>query len=158
MFVRVDVRPRYVDDDTPVWCRQGELERGSIAGMDLGGVDMGEVTAELRAAGARFAFVFGSHARAETHPLSDLDVAAYFGKDAPQAFDVLLPSGVDLLILDRAPLELAGRVAMEGVTLFDDDSPARVEWLARTRKIYSDERYRFERAHREFAESVGRSG
>ena len=89
----VDVRPRYVDDDTPVWCRQGELERGSIAGMD-----------------------------------------------------------------DRAPLELAGRVAMEGVTLFDDDSPARVEWLARTRKIYSDERYRFERAHREFAESVGRSG
>lgn len=126
--------------------------------MDLEGVGTGEVTAVLRAAGARFAFVFGSHARAKAHPLSDLDVAAYFGMDEPQAFDVLLPSGVDLLILDRAPLEIAGRVAMEGLTLFDDDPSARVEWLARTRKIYADERYRFERAHREFAESVGRRG
>jgi predicted nucleotidyltransferase len=126
--------------------------------MDLEGVDTGEVTAVLRAAGARFAFVFGSRARADARPDSDLDVAAYFGTDAPQAFDVLLPPGVDLLILDRAPLEIAGRVAMEGVPLFDDDPSARVEWLSRTRKIYSDERYRLERAHREFAASVGRGG
>lgn len=108
----------------------------------------------LREAGARFAFVFGSRARAESHVGSDVDVAAYFKAGAPQAFEVLLPSGVDLLILDNAPLEIAGRVAMEGVVLFDDDPDARVEWLARTRKVYSDERYRFERSHREFAEAV----
>ena len=112
----------------------------------------------LRSSGARFALVFGSRARGEASGRSDVDVAAYFGTGAPQAFDVLLPSGVDLLVLDRAPLEIAGRVAMEGVVLFDDDPEARVEWVARTRKIYSDERYRFERSHREFAEAVLNGG
>jgi len=81
-------------------------------------------------------------------------VAAYFGVGAPQAFEVLLPSGVDLLILDNAPLEITGRVALEGGVLFDDDPDARAEWVARTRKVYSDERYRFERSHHEFAKAV----
>jgi len=39
----------------------------------------------------------------------------------------------DLLILDRAPLWLAGRVALNGVLLFDDDPPAREAWQADTR-------------------------
>lgn len=112
----------------------------------------------LRDAGARFAFVFGSRARGGARPDSDTDVAAFFGANAPQAFDILLPTGVDLLVLDRAPLELAGQVAMEGVLLFDDAAHERVEWLARTRKIYSDERPRLERAHREFAEMVKSRG
>lgn len=114
--------------------------------------------AALREAGARFAMVFGSRARGGAHDGSDLDVAAYFGVGAPQAFEVLLPSGVDLLILDNAPLEIAGQVAMEGVVLFEDDQDARVEWVARTRKVYSDERYRLERSHREFAEGVLNGG
>ncbi len=113
-----------------------------------------DVIPVLRAAGARFAMVFGSQARGDAREGSDVDIAAYFGSDAPQAFDVLVPSGVDLLVLDGAPLELSGRVAMEGTVLFEDDREARIEWVARTRKIYSDERYRFERSHREFAEAV----
>ncbi|MCX6424599.1 MAG: nucleotidyltransferase domain-containing protein [Actinobacteria bacterium] len=92
----------------------------------------------LREAGARFAFVFGSRARGDHRPGSDLDVAAYFGS--------------------ATPLELAGRVAVEGVLLFDGDPDARIEWLARTRKVYFDERYRLERAHREFAEAVAVRG
>ncbi|MEZ5118263.1 MAG: hypothetical protein R2737_18565 [Candidatus Nanopelagicales bacterium] len=67
-----------------------------------------------------------------------------------------MPPGVDLLVLNDAPLELAGRVAMEGVVVADDDPVARVRWLAHARKVYADERYRFERAHREFAEAVRR--
>jgi hypothetical protein len=67
---------------------------------------------------------------------------------------VLLPSGVDLLVLDTAPLELRGRVAVDGVLLFDDDPAARVRWVATTRKIYFDELPRITRAHREFAESL----
>ncbi|MDD7927194.1 hypothetical protein [Actinomycetospora chibensis] len=46
-----------------------------------------------------------------------------------------------------------GRVAQYGLLLFDDDPPARVRWVATTRKIYADERPRIERSHREFAES-----
>jgi hypothetical protein len=66
---------------------------------------------------------------------------------------------VDLLVLHRAPLELAGRVAARGTLLFDDDPVSRVRWEATARKIYFDELPRITRAHREFAASVGgRSG
>jgi hypothetical protein len=83
-------------------------------------------------------------------------VAAWWGEGAPATFEVLLPPGVDLLVLDGAPLELAGRVAQDGLLLFDDDPPARVRWVATTRKIYADERPRLERSRREFLERVRR--
>ena len=60
-------------------------------------------------------------------------------------------------MLNSAPLELAGRVAVNGVLLFDDDPASRVHWVATTRKNYFDERPRIERSHREFAESLRRS-
>lgn len=112
----------------------------------------------LREAGARFAFVFGSRARGDHRPESDSDVAAFFGASPPASFEILVPPTVDLLVLDTAPLELAGRVALEGQLLFETDPELRIEWLARTRKIYADERYRFEQAHRDFAEAVGNRG
>lgn len=97
----------------------------------------------LRAAGARFAFVHGSRATGRARPDSDLDVAAWWGRDQrPAPWEVDVPPGVDLLVLDEAPLELAGRVAVHGRLLFDDDPPARVDWQARTRTIYFDERWR----------------
>jgi predicted nucleotidyltransferase len=110
--------------------------------------------AVLRQAGARFAYLHGSRATGHYRVNSDIDIAAYFGGQPPNSFDVLLPPGVDLLILDDAPLELAGRVAMGGRLLFDDDPAARVRWEAMTRKIYSDELPRITRAHREFAAAV----
>src|SRR5688500_14005552 len=93
----------------------------------------------LRRAGARFAFVHGSRATGHEAPGSDLDVAAWWGADAPAPWDVDVPAGIDLLVLDTAPLELAGRVALHGVLLFDDDPPARVRWQAQTRLVYLDE-------------------
>lgn len=62
-----------------------------------------------------------------------------------------LPAGVDLLVLDDAPLELAGRVALHGQLLFELDPGERVAWQAGTRKIYLDERPRIERARADFA-------
>jgi predicted nucleotidyltransferase len=116
----------------------------------------GEVVRILRAAGARFALAHGSRATGTHRPDSDVDVAAWWPAVAPASFEVLLPSGVDLVVLNDAPLELAGRIAVEGELLFDDDAPARVRWVATTRKIYFDERPRMLRAHREFAEAVRR--
>lgn len=74
----------------------------------------------LRQRGALFAYLFGSRAVGEERAESDTDVAAFFGSpDAdPIALGRNLPPGVDLLILDSAPLELAGRVATKGVLLF----------------------------------------
>lgn len=65
-----------------------------------------------------------------------------------------MPAGVDLVCLDTAPLELAGRVALQGALLFDDDPPARVEWQATTRSIYLDEQPRVAEARRIFAEGA----
>ena len=118
------------------------------------------VTAEaisvLRQAGARFAYLHGSRATGRSRANSDIDIAAYFGGRPPNSFDVLLPPGVDLLILNDAPLELAGRVAVGGRLLFEDDQVARVRWEALTRKIYFDEQPRIARSHREFAAATAR--
>ncbi len=113
-----------------------------------------EAVALLRQAGARFAYLHGSRATGRSRVDSDIDIAAYFGGHPPHSFDVLLPRGVDLLILDDAPLELAGRVAVGGKLLFEEDQVARVRWEAMTRKIYFDELPRIARSHREFAAAV----
>ncbi|MDQ1634307.1 MAG: uncharacterized protein QOJ32_1116 [Frankiaceae bacterium] len=107
----------------------------------------------LRAAGASFAFLHGSVALGTARPDSDVDVAAWWAADPPQTFEVDLPDGVDLLVLNTAPLELAGRVALRGRLIFDDDPAARVRWLATTRKIYADELPRLRLAHADFVRS-----
>ncbi len=120
-------------------------------------VDRDQVIDVLRAGGARFALVFGSEARGDAHDASDLDVAAWWPAEPPEPWEIDVPAGVDLVVLRPSmPLELAGRIAQEGVVLFDDDPPARVEWVATSRKIWLDERYRFERSNREFLEAAAR--
>ncbi len=108
----------------------------------------------LREAGAGFALVFGSRARGDHRDDSDLDISAWWEHDAPAVWDAVVPDGVDLVVSNNAPLELAGRIALEGVVLFDDDPPARVRWAADTRKIWLDERPRFERSHQDFLDAV----
>ena len=117
-----------------------------------------EAVEALPLRGALFAYLHGSRASGTAREDSDVDIAAYFDADAPQAFEVLLPAGVDLVALNHAPLELAGRVALHGTLLFEHDPGARVVWEATTRKIYLDELPRLTRAHREFAEAVLRRG
>jgi len=114
-----------------------------------------QAVAALRAAGARFAYLHGSRAAGTARQDSDTDLAAWFGRDpAPPSWEVGgLPAAVDLLVLDGAPLELAGRVAVHGRLVFDDDPPARVRWEATIRKIWADEAPRRERARRDFAEA-----
>jgi uncharacterized protein len=116
-----------------------------------------EIVTALREAGASFGLLHGSRAAGTHRADSDVDVAGYWGVPAaPASFEVLLPRDVDLVVLDTAPLEVAGRIALHGVLLFDDDPPARVRWVATTRKIYLDELPRLERSRREFLESVRR--
>jgi uncharacterized protein len=134
-------------------CQTGGVDEARAAEV------MAESAVVLRRAGARFAYLHGSRASGQYRPDSDVDIAAYFGGQPPNAFHILLPPGVDLLVLDHAPLELAGRVAARGRLLFDDDPVSRARWEATTRKIYFDELPRITRAHREFAASVtGRRG
>lgn len=113
------------------------LHAGLIPEREAAGIVDG-----LRRWGARFAFLHGSQAAGAARPDSDIDVAAWFGSARPPApWDVAvdLPSQVDLLVLDGAPLSLAGKIALHGILLFDDDPSARVAWQADTRVMYLDE-------------------
>ncbi len=118
------------------------------------------VVEQLRSAGARFAYLHGSRVTGTPGASSDVDVGAWFGSERVDALAVAsrLPGRVDLLVLDGAPLELAGRVAMYGRLLFDDDPPARVAWGATTRRIWLDERPRVEQARRDFAAGAAQRG
>lgn len=118
--------------------------------------DRTHIAEALRRHGAVFGFVFGSRARGDATARSDIDVAAWWHGAGPDPWSIALPRGVDLVVLNDAPLELAGRVALEGVLLFDDDPPAQVCWTATIRKIWLDERPRFEAAHRLYLESAKR--
>lgn len=115
-------------------------------------VDPEQLASRLLSAGARFAYLHGSQVSGTNTARSDLDVAAWFGRPV-DSWAVALPDGVDLLVLDTAPLELAGRVALHGRLLLDSDPPARVEWEATTRKIYLDELPRRDQARRDFVEA-----
>lgn len=107
--------------------------------MSAGDLDRDAIIRSLRAAGARFAFLHGSRVGGTAREDSDIDVAAHFGGRDPAPWEVDVPPRVDLVVLDRAPLELSGRVALHGELLFDDDRPARVTWQAHTRRVHLDE-------------------
>lgn len=121
---------------------------------------MEEIVAGLREQGARFAYLFGSTATGRATPRSDVDVAAWFGDSDVDGWLVgaRLPARVDLLVLDQAPLALAGQVALHGRLLFDDDPPARVRWEATTRKLYADEEPRRRQARADFVAGRARRG
>jgi predicted nucleotidyltransferase len=118
--------------------------------------DTSEIVRRLRSAGARFAFLHGSRAAGTARSDSDVDVAAWFGAGAPAAYEVDVPAGVDLCVLDSAGLELAGRVAQHGKLLFEDDPAARVTWQAQTRLMYLDEELRQRKLDQVFFEEHGR--
>ena len=125
-----------------------------LAAVDLpAGVQLGALIAMLRSAGAAFAYLHGSRIHEGSTPDSDLDVAAWFGRPVA-SWRIPLPAHVDLLVLDTAGLELAGRVANRGVLLFDDDPPARVRWQADATKRYLDQAHR----RRDLVKTVLRRG
>lgn len=117
-----------------------------------------EVVAALRAAGAAFGYLHGSRVDGVPRSGSDLDVAAHFGGRSPAPWQVSLPPAVDLVVLDAAPLYLAGRVALRGRLLFDDDPPARVAWESGTRLLYLEELPFIRADAREYLEAVARRG
>jgi predicted nucleotidyltransferase len=56
---------------------------------------MAKSAALLRNAGARFAYLHGSRTSGQYRLDSDIDIAAYFGGHPPNAFDILMPPGVE---------------------------------------------------------------
>lgn len=94
--------------------------------------------------GIAAAYLFGSVARGSAGPNSDVDVAVLYAEDPPATLgglglklegdlerDLELP--VQLVVLNRAPADLAIRVLREGKLLIDRDRTRRIAFEVRTR-------------------------
>jgi hypothetical protein len=105
-----------------------------------------------------FAYLFGSQAKGEAGPLSDIDVAIYFDEAvAPeQRFDRRLEvlgeltdwfrtDDIDLVVLNEAPPLLAHRILKEGLLLFCANEKDRIEFETRAVLKYLDWKPHLER-------------
>jgi predicted nucleotidyltransferase len=95
-----------------------------------------------------FAYLFGSAARGELRPLSDVDVAVFLadGVDAFEARTELLAlltghlgtDKVDLIVLNGAPTALLGRVLLDRRVLCDKDPFRRHRFESRALREFHD--------------------
>lgn len=125
------------------------------------------VDAVLANAGVRFAYLFGSRATGSARPDSDADVAVMCDEAldlrdvAALAADLAVPlnvPSVDVVDLLRAPLELRGKVVVDGRLIFDASPPRRVRFEVETRSMWFDYRPTLEAHTRRFLRQVAEGG
>lgn len=110
----------------------------------------------FRELGVAAVYLFGSHATGTASPRSDYDFGILMrpGSTIPERldrtyqtlYDVLAPycprtlthDVIDIVFLERAPLELRFHVLRYGSVLFDDDPRARARFEEQTLKRYCD--------------------
>jgi hypothetical protein len=97
------------------------------------------------------AYLYGSHARGEALPQSDMDVAVLVKKDFPErdCLDLELNLSIQLdrlglgaeaevRVINRLPLLMRGEILTEGHLIYCRDDSARVEFETATRDEYFD--------------------
>ena len=104
---------------------------------------------ERRAHGAIAVYLFGSAARGDARPGSDVDIAVLFDAppeatlDGPRLtlegeLEAALGLSVDLVSLNTAPPDLVHRVLRDGIIVFDDDRARRIRFEVARRNEYFD--------------------
>jgi len=119
--------------------------------------------------GVVLAYLFGSYARGQAGPLSDVDVAVLLadGPSSAHCFEMRLEiigglmgilhfDDVDVLILNQAPPALRYRVLRDGLLLFCGDEQTRIEFTARTVSEYLDLKPMIERHQRAILERAAK--
>lgn len=151
------------------------MEDGASGGTaaDVVGALRGAAPDAFRGEGVVFAFLFGSQATGRMRPDSDVDVAVLLDDDVAPA-DYLAASlrlarrlertaavgPVEaVVVLNVAPLRLAGRVLRDRIVVFSADEPARVRYESETLRRFIDfELHAAPLARQRLASIAGRAG
>lgn len=115
------------------------------------------------------AYLYGSQARGQVHPGSDIDVAVLQADGGEGTSLKLLELGqrlevasglknVDVRLLNSAPLAARGRILTEGRLLYSADESARVDFEVRTRSLYFDFLPHLEFLQKAFISHTAREG
>jgi uncharacterized protein len=105
--------------------------------------------AEAERQGIATAYLFGSVARGTAKAGSDVDVAVLYAGEPPPGLagfgvrlagdlERLLGREVDVVVLNRAPVDLVHRVLRDGHLLLDRDRSRRIAFEVRARNEYFD--------------------
>jgi predicted nucleotidyltransferase len=95
------------------------------------------------------AYLFGSVARGEARASSDVDVAVLYAKDPPRTLEALptalqmalsrlLQAPVEVVVLNKAPVDLVKRVLRDGILVLDRDRSRRIAFEVDARNRYWD--------------------
>lgn len=104
---------------------------------------------EANARGVVCVYVFGSVARGTARGRSDIDVAVLLERDPPPTLagsavslggdlECHLGYPVDLVVLNRASVDLVHRVLRDGLLVFDPRPRERIQFEVRARNAYFD--------------------
>ena len=118
-------------------------------GQDLVDVLRSAAEAELPAMPVVFAYLYGSRAAGNSRPDSDVDVGILLdlGVTASESLasrvaDALTArsrvGGIEVTVLNDAPIRFLGRVLRSRVVLYSRDEPARVEFESRIGRMADD--------------------
>jgi predicted nucleotidyltransferase len=99
--------------------------------------------------GIAAAYLFGSMARGTAGPASDVDVGILYSEEPPRTLkglglglegelEKLLQRPVQVVVLNRAPVDLVIRVLRDGRLLIDRDRSKRVQFEVRSRNEFWD--------------------
>ncbi|MGH8559789.1 MAG: type VII toxin-antitoxin system MntA family adenylyltransferase antitoxin [Methylococcales bacterium] len=102
-----------------------------------------------RASGLVCAYLFGSVARGESRPGSDVDLATLYQQEPPATLEGLgfdlagdlerqLGREVDMVCLNRASVDLIHRILRDGIIVLDRDPSARIRFEVKARNEYLD--------------------
>lgn len=116
-------------------------------------------------------FVFGSVARGELQPLSDLDLGVLLDEklSRKERFDkhlelagkftgLMQTDEIDIVILNDAPMRFVLKILSTGKLLFERDRQALIDLYDKNTKMFLDFKYFLDEYNQTFLEGVGYHG